>query len=150
MYVNTLINAASGQVSTLPISVLKVNGYFRGSTADRWLQIFDSCVAPVNPAVPMYEYPISQTSPFYCEFKNGELHLTEGLFVGVSTTEGTWTTSTDTMDVTVETDFKPVTTTIVGDKTTTVQTVAVWSQAAGLWFDCEEPRRGSGLFSDVL
>lgn len=132
MYPTTKFNVASVQVSLLPISVLKIEGYFKGSTADRWLQVFDSCTTPAASAVPLREWPAAMTTEFYKEFKNGEMRLGEGLFVGLSTTEGTWTASEDTMDITVETDKQPHDTTvvIVGDKTTNVTGLEVWAQGA--------------------
>jgi hypothetical protein len=118
---------ANQQVSLMRVGVLKLEGYFNGG-ATAYLQIFDSCTAPAAGAVPVRQEVIFGTAPFYFEFKNGEMRTTEGLFIGVSSTDGTWTASASTMDLAVETDGPLFVGHIVGDKTTARNTLQVWSQ----------------------
>src|ERR1035437_8207283 len=99
----TSINVASLQVSVEPVSVLRIRGNFKGSTADRWLQFFNSESVPDDGAVPLIAAtPLPMTSPFFMEFEIGALAFNLGCYVCVSTTEGTKTISADTMDITVE------------------------------------------------
>ena len=130
MYQNETFGTTGVQVSKLPIGVLKIDGAFLGN-ANAFLQVHDSCTAPAAAAVPMRQEPLNAQAPFYFEFKTGEIRTTEGLWVGVSSTDGTYTASALTMDITVETDIKPTTLTTVGDKTTTLNHKQIWSQATG-------------------
>jgi hypothetical protein len=127
MYSNSSFDVSLQQTSRLPIGCLKIEGYLKGAT-DRWLQVHDSCITPAANAVPIREWPVYSTSEFYKEFKNGELQLKEGLFVGLSTAEGAYTASTDKMDVVVETDQAPLSVTATGDKTTGVNTRQLWAE----------------------
>jgi hypothetical protein len=133
MKVLTYFDVATQQVTTHPTNVLKVEGFFRGSTSDQWLQLFDSATAPVADTVPLKSWPITQTTEFYKEFKNGELHLSKGLYLGVSTVEGSFTVSGDHVDLSVELDKaeEPSGTTLVGDLTSNVLHLDVWTEAAG-------------------
>lgn len=130
MIPNTSYNVASVQVSALPIRLTQIEGYFKGG-AGAWLQVHDSCVAPAAGAVPIYEMPLNATSQFQETLQVCSLAFMEGVFVGVSSTEGTYTASASTMDITVFTDMKVLSTNAVGDKTTTVNTLQVWSVATG-------------------
>jgi hypothetical protein len=118
MIPNTSYNVATVQVSALPIQISQIEGYFKGATANRWLQVHDSCIAPAANAVPLWEMPINQTSQFQETLQVARLVLYEGCFIGVSSTEGTWTASADTMDITVWTDTAVIATNAEGDKTT--------------------------------
>jgi hypothetical protein len=131
MIPNKSYNVSSVQVSALPIQVSQIEGYFKGAGNACWLQVFDSCVAPAAGAVPDYQLLLNTTAQFQETLQVARLTLTEGLFVGISTTEGTWTASTDTMDIVVWTDVTPLSTTAVGDKTTSVTSLQVWSEATG-------------------
>jgi hypothetical protein len=124
---------AAQQVTQNPTHVLKIEGDFLGSTADRYLQVHDSEIAPAALAVPLRQWKISQSSPFFQTFSAGELPLAKGLYIAVSDTSGTFTASADTMDLRVElTDpEQPSGATIVGDKTTEIQTLVVWNNGAG-------------------
>jgi hypothetical protein len=129
------IAVASIQVAIEPVSALRVRGNFNGSTADRWLQFFNSEVAAAEGAVPLFAaIPLYQTSPFFAEFELGACPFTLGCYACVSSTQGTKTISADTMDITVELDapLKQAGVTFVGDLTTGVTGLQVWSEASGV------------------
>ena len=132
MIPNSSLNVLSAQVSLLPINVCQIEGYFRGTASAMWLQVFDSATTPDNAAVPKYVLPLNTTSQFAETLQVSNMHFSEGVFVGVSTTEGTWTAAAggNTMDVTVWTDTNVQAGTAVGDKTTAGNTTQVWAQAA--------------------
>lgn len=130
MIPNTAFNVATLQVSKLLGTVAQIEGYFRGATADRWLQLHDSCVTPVTGSVPIWQIPIAQTSQFFENLQVNKIYCGEGIFIGVSTTEGTWTASADTMDVTVFTVDVVRSATVVGDLTTGVAGLDVWADSS--------------------
>ena len=136
MNTSTNFNVTSAQVSTEPVSILRVRGNFRGSTADRWLMFFNvrqALDAPNGTAPLIAATPLNQLSPFFIEESIGALQFPLGCYVAVSTTEDTLTLSTDTMDITVEMDdlIVPPVTTFVGDLTSAVTGLQVWSEASG-------------------
>jgi hypothetical protein len=130
MIPNTSYNVANVQVSALPIGVTQIEGYFNGG-ANAWLQVFDSCVAPAVGAIPTYQLLLNSTAQFQETLQISQIHFYEGVFVGVSSTEGTYTASALAMDITVFTDQKVLSTNAVGDKTTSVTSQQVWSEATG-------------------
>lgn len=130
MIPNTYYNVASVQVSALPIKVCQIEGYFKGGT-NAWLQVHDSCVTPATGAVPIYQLLLNATAQFQETLQVGRLAFGEGVFVGVSSTEGTYTASVSTMDITVFTNNKPLSTNAVGDKITSVNSRQIWSEATG-------------------
>ena len=130
MIPNSSYNVANVQVSALPIGVTQIEGYFKGGT-NAWLQVFDSCVAPVVGAIPTYQLLLNSTAQFQETLQISQTHFYEGVFVGVSSTEGTYTASASTMDIVVWTDVAVISTNIVGDKTTTVSNLIVWNEATG-------------------
>lgn len=130
MIPNTSFNVASVQLSRLPINLCQIEGYFRASTTAAWLQVHDSAITPAPYAVPAYELELNGTSPFAETLQVSNLHLREGCFVGVSSVEGTWTASPDTVDITIWTDTNVISASVVGDKSTTANTLQVWAQAA--------------------
>lgn len=131
MIPNTSLNVSSAQVSRLPIQISQIEGYFKGGT-NAWIQVFDSCIAPAAGAVPVWEMSLTATSQFQETLQIARLALYEGCYIGVSSTEGTWTASGSTMDMTVWTDMPVVSTNAVGDKTTSVTSLAVWTEATGV------------------
>ena len=126
MIPNTSFAVANVQVSRLPIICKQIEGYFNGG-AGAYLQVFDSCTTPAAGAVPKWQMPLNATAQFQETLQVDELVLSEGLFVGVSSTDGTWTASASTMDVTVWTNDPVVAVTLVGDKTTGVNTLYAWT-----------------------
>lgn len=115
------------QVSSLPIFCKQIEGLYKGAAA-AWLQVHDSCITPAAGAVPIYELPLNPATQFQETLQVDGLSLQEGLFVGVSSTEGTFTASASTMDVNVWTDVTPIATNIIGDKTTLVGNRQAWAQ----------------------
>jgi hypothetical protein len=120
-------------VATHPVHVLKIEGLFLGATADRYLQVHDSRTAPTALAVPLKQWPIGQGAAFFQTFSAGELALANGLYVCVSDTDGTYTLSADTMDLSVElTDpEQPSGLTVAGDETTGRVSFTIWADGAG-------------------
>ena len=142
MYTNPFFNVGSAQLSVLPVVIVKVDGYFRGSTADAWLQIWDTAQAPTNLETNstnigqtlLKEWPIPQSAPFYFEFKDNNLLTSNGAFITVSTTEGTYTAGGDTMDLSVETEgpaFGTDAANVAGNLTSGVTQLAVFTNGAG-------------------
>lgn len=127
MIPNTYYGVSSQQVSQLPIQISQIEGYFSGA-APAWLQLFDSCIAPGAGAVPLWEMPLNATAQFQETLQVARLNLCEGIFIGVSSTEGTYTASASLMDITVWTDVTVLATNVVGDKTTAVAIKQVWSR----------------------
>jgi len=127
MIPNTSFNVANVQVSTLGGVITQIEGYFRGATADRWLQVHASCVTPAAGAVPMWQIPIYQTTQFFENLQYNAVRCKEGIFIGISTTEGSWTASADTMDVTVFTKDAVSTATVSGDWVTGVAGLTAWA-----------------------
>lgn len=131
MIPNQSFNVSSVQVSTLPIDLVQIEGYYRSSTANVWLQLHNSCIAPAAGAVPVWQSsgPLNGTAPFFEDFKTNRLGAcTEGVFVGLSTTNGTYTAdSTDKVDINVFTGVQVQAITVTGDKTTGVDSLAVYT-----------------------
>lgn len=119
-------------VATHPVHVLKIEGVFLGATTDQFLQVHDSRTAPAANAVPLKQWPIQQGSPFFQTFSAGELALANGLYVCVSTTDGTYTLSSDDMDLSVElTDPEQPSGTSVANNTGSHASMQVWATGAG-------------------
>lgn len=128
MIPTTKFAVSSVQVSQLPIGCDQIEGIYNGASA-AWLQVHDACIAPQTGAVPLYELPLSAATQFQETLQVARLELTEGLFVGVSSTEGTYTASASVMDITVWTDVAPLATNVVGDKTTNTYILSVWANS---------------------
>ena len=124
---------SGAQIAQHAVLILKVEGYFRASTTISWLQVHDNNATPATGAVPLKEWPVYATTEFYKEFKHGDLTCNLGCYAGLSTTEGTYTASTDTMDVSVELSSPelPAHVSYAGDLTTAVTGLQVWAEAAG-------------------
>ncbi|MDE2097289.1 MAG: hypothetical protein KGL39_08610 [Patescibacteria group bacterium] len=130
MIPNTQYNVSSYLVSTLPIQITQIEGIGRSDVAvGTYLQLFDSCTAPAAGATALWELPVSATTQFQETLQVARLHLTEGLFLGLSTTEGTYTAATTHMDITVWTDQPVLATNTVGSKTNAIAAsyLQVWS-----------------------
>lgn len=121
--------------SAIPCTLAMVQGYFRGNTADRWLQAFDATALPANGTVPVFSYALPQLSPFSWNFQPDMLPFRQGLVFAVSTTEGALTISADTADFIVyleEYEMRlPVGYSTVGDLTTGVDYLQVYTEATG-------------------
>lgn len=124
-------------VSTVPCSVLRVQGYYTAA-ADAWLQIFDSVAEPAENAVPVKSYALASNSPYSWAFDPGTLCLQKGCYVAVSETQGTYTAVAFEANVTMLTlladygvnDFRDSGFSTGGDQTTGVDELDVWADAA--------------------
>lgn len=121
------------QVTQQPTHVLKIEGQFLAASAARWLQVHDSATVPAEGAVPLKQWPLDPSSQFFQTFAAGELAVAEGLYICISTSDGTKTLSADTMDLGVElTDAEqPSGLTQVGDEANDRGTLQVWADGAG-------------------
>lgn len=129
-------NVSSLQASRHGCIVLKIDGFYISSTATVYLQVFDSNIAPAAGTVPLKQWgPLNTAAEFYKEFKRGDLVFGLGCFVGLSTTDGTYTAdSADKMDISVELGDPelPASVSYAGDLTTPVTSLQVWTEASGL------------------
>ena len=133
-------NVASAQVSAHAGSVIRLRGNFNGTTAQRWLFLFDNNgqPAPANnttlASVPtlIAPIPLFQSAPFFVEFEVGSLEFSNGLYAAVSTAQQTFTLSADTMDIDVELNDpeEPAGTSFAGDTATGVDSLAVYASDA--------------------
>jgi hypothetical protein len=118
--------------------VLRVQGYYKAA-ADAWLQIHDSLGEPAAGAVPVKSYTLSYNSPYSWGFDPGTLHLTNGCYVAVSSTEGTYTTvaySAGTTYADIEVDYGPYDripsdVSAAGDFATGNDSQVIWLNSAG-------------------
>ncbi|MDE2098690.1 MAG: hypothetical protein KGL39_15660 [Patescibacteria group bacterium] len=134
MIPQNFFNVSNAQVAKHDGIAVKIEGFYRSATAQAWLQVFDTNAAPANGTVPLKQELINGTSPFYFEFKRGDLVFYLGCFVGISSTEGTYTASADVMDLSVELSDPdlPASVSYAGDLTSPVTGLQVWTEAAGL------------------
>lgn len=103
------INVASKVVITAAANISRIHGQFRGSTADRWLMLFDAKAVPANGVAPNRAWPLYNSgggtaTPFDVTFLDDNLNLAQGCVLAVSTSQSTLTLSTDTMDLYVHGD----------------------------------------------
>lgn len=124
-------NVSSLQALTHACGILKVEGYFRSATTQTWLQVHDSTSTPAEASVPVKEWPIYGTAEFFKVFIDGELSLSQGCYVCISTTEGTKTLSTDVMDLSVESKNPDRISGTTVASATGVTGYQVWSNAGG-------------------
>jgi hypothetical protein len=127
---------ASKVVHTAAVSLAMVQGYFNGSTANRWLQLFDAKALPANGTVPLRSWPLYMTAPFEQDFKTDHVSLLDGCVFAVSTTQATLTISADTMDLYVNgtSPWDNTGASVVGDYTTTIGVdglLQIWADSAG-------------------
>lgn len=105
MVPNQFFNVIGKQVTLNGNGVKKVEGYYRTANAlspAAWLQYFDTRVTPVLGTVPIKSDAVYAQAGFFKEFERGELTFTQGIYIALSTTEATFTATTDTMDLYVE------------------------------------------------
>jgi hypothetical protein len=88
----TQFDAVSKQFTTHRTDVLKLEMKMNASaSANDFWQVHDVYTTPSDTTVPLRSWPVGET---YKEFKEGELFVSQGLFVCVSTTEATLTMGT--------------------------------------------------------
>lgn len=116
-------------VTTNPMSLDRVQGIFRGSTADRFLQLFNLKALPADGVVPLRQWPLYMAAPFDQNFQNDSIALSVGCVFAVSTSDGFLTISADTMDIYVNglQSVDTTGTTAVGDYTTGVASRSIWA-----------------------
>jgi hypothetical protein len=130
----TSIGAASKQVATHRVSVLRARGTFLGASDGAFLQFFDSKVAADEGAAPIIPaIPITKDGIFFVEEEISNLEFLAGCYVCVSSTRATKTLSADTMDICVELADPevPASVTVVGNLSSAVTGLQVWTEAAG-------------------
>jgi len=102
MVVKTYFDVAGQVICKHPCGLLKLECRADDSlAAGRFWQVHDfapeaGLAAPADGAVPIKSWPAYAGAPDYKEFKNGDLALANGLYVCVSSTEGTKTLGTGT------------------------------------------------------
>lgn len=129
--------ASSAQVARHPVEVVKLE--WKGATglaAARFLQVHDAYAAPVDGSVPLKCWPIYTDAPGFKLFDVGELVLTNGLYICISTTEATKTVASgaddfSTLTVELREAESSSGTTFVGDVTTVDEILQVWAEVAG-------------------
>ena len=127
---------AAQVVATHPVAVLKLEVTLNSSaTAGLYCQVHDAIAAPANGAVPLKSWPAGECA--FKEFEMGHLQLTQGLYICLSTTAATKTLAAggsdlmDALNVELSDPEIPTGTTLVGDLTTPVAGLQVWTEAAG-------------------
>lgn len=112
MIPNTSYNVSAVRVSHLPIGVSQIEGYHRGAS-NVWLQVFDTITDPQAGDIPIYQLPLTATSQFFEDWQTKTYNFSKGVYVAISSTEGTYTASANTMDIVVFTASQPITTSVV-------------------------------------
>ena len=69
MIPNFHANTTSLLITGHTTAIVKIEGYFRGTTSAAWLMVFDANIAPLNGAAPLKQVPLYPTTQFYEEFK---------------------------------------------------------------------------------
>jgi hypothetical protein len=131
--------AATYLISPYPCCLRKLQGYCGGvANTQYFIYIFDDITAGVNNPTPLRVLQVVGGDGFSFSFEDTELQaLTYGLFVALSTTENTYTAVGGgvTADWEGEVDQAQIQSlgsmTIVGDLTTSVGNLQVWSEASG-------------------
>jgi len=127
------IGVTALQVATHPIGMYRLRGNGNNGSTARWLLVFDSRDTPADgavPTIPAIAVPVKGVILQF--FDLGTAQFLQGLYVCLSNTQATKTLATDTMDIDVEVDQVEQTPgTLVGDLTTGVNGLQVWSEATG-------------------
>lgn len=124
------------QVATHPVEAIKLEVTINANaTAGLFLQIHDANATPAEAAVPLKVWPAAECG--YKEFKRGELGLAVGLYICLSTTAGTKTLAVggndkmDILEVELQKPEEPTGTTYVGDLSSNVTGLQIWTEASG-------------------
>lgn len=131
MFNSTSYNVTSKQVAINKTFIVKLEGKFRGASSTSYIQIHNSPFVPGEGAVPIKSYPLTPGGEFYKDYTVVNLPCSFGLYICISTTEGTKTLSTETMDLFVEVfdaDYP------IGTSTISIAedyALEVWNNAAG-------------------
>lgn len=132
----SLITAGALQSRATPCGILKFElDPVAVDVSALYIQIIDSATAPATGTVPKKSWPAAQA--LYKEFKSGELELSKGCFIGLSTTEATYTNSA-TSGTYVQLEFTqptlPSGLSSTGDLTTGRKSLKPWNQSQGPQF----------------
>jgi len=127
---------AAQLVAKQPVGILKLESTLNSSASDAlYVQIHDTIAVPAEGAVPIKSWPAGECQ--YKEFEHHELRLALGCYICLSSTLATKTLATggsnifDTLQIELNDPEVPSNTTVVGDLTTAVAGLQVWSEAAG-------------------
>lgn len=133
----TYFDKIGQQVASHPVQVIKLEMRANAAlAAGCFWQVHDTDVAPSNGDEPLKAWPAYAGAADYKEFKRGELNLTRGLYLVMSTTEATLTAGTGSnkfamVAAELTEAERPSGTSTAGDLTTPVYELAVWADAAG-------------------
>ena len=126
-------NVATAQVSQHQGSVVRIRGNFNGS-ANSWLWLFDTNGQPVVTTTGLEAaFPLYVGAAFFIDAAISNIEFTTGLYVGVSSTQETYTAAaTQKMDITVELSDPefPKGNPYAGDTTTGVDSLVVYASSA--------------------
>jgi hypothetical protein len=118
---------AVAPVATDAITISKIHG-FKVAANDRFLQLHNTKGTPTTATI-LRVWPIYGSAPFGEGFIEDDITCSEGATFAVSSTANTYTASAETVDIFVSGDaaFDDTGTTVVGDYTTTAETLPVWA-----------------------
>jgi len=116
-----------------PCTLATIDGVI--AAAGKYLQLFDSAVAPTGGDVPLRSWSVLLAGPLPSFFGQlGPISLAKGLFFAVSSTAGTYTADATSFDVEGEIgefEFQHSGDSVIGDLTTGRDVLQVWSEATG-------------------
>lgn len=133
----TYFNVAEKQITSHRGSVVKIETKVNDAGGDTlFIQVHDTAVLPSAGAVPLKSWPTSGSLQDYKEFKTGELYLSKGLYLAISSTEATLTVGTGSdkfsaLSVELYDPEVPASSTVVGDESTNRTSRVIWATAAG-------------------
>lgn len=117
-----------------PIETLRIDGYCSGA-ANSFLQLFDLKVAPAANAIPKKSLQVFFNDGFSYVFAGDDIGFVTGLYLGLSTDEtkfvadGSGTKVSGDLTLQDYASYKGKTPVVVGDYTTAVALLQVWTQA---------------------
>ena len=124
------------QVTEHPVGLVKLEATANASANSAYfVQIHDSAVVPAEGVAPLKSWPIAEVG--YKEFKRGELRLSKGLYVCISSTAATKTLAVgvndkfDVLSLELFDPDKPTGTSFSGDETNDQVSITPWVTASG-------------------
>lgn len=113
MIPNTYFGQSKKLVTSLGAVVKQIEG-LAGVGAGGYLQLHNSSITPAAGAVPVWEIPISTSTQFFGGFQQDGITCGEGVFVGLSSTSGTYTALVSNIaELTVWLDMPVIATNVV-------------------------------------
>lgn len=122
------------QLYSGPTELLRIDGYCAGA-ANSFLQLFDLKVAPAANAIPKKSLQVFFNDGFSYVFAGNDIGFITGLYLGLSTDETKFVADASgtkvSGDLTLQdyASYKGKTPVVVGDYTTAVALLQVWTQA---------------------